>query len=142
MNLLSKQFLWKLEPCINACMVIKKYAHMHTWTRLVVCESMITNRSVIRLIIQIIVYFISFKLINWRAPEKIDTSNTIKIANNINKGKHIHTYANYRNLQLSKYIISIPALAVFLLCCYFWGLFVFLICFRTKSMLASKNWVF
>lgn len=116
MNLLSKQFLWKLEPCINACMVIKKirkHLNMHTWTRLVVCESMITNRSVIRLIIQIIVYFISFKLINWRAPEKIDTSNTIKIANNINKGKHIHTYANYRNLQLSKYIISIPALAVF-----------------------------
>lgn len=130
MNLLSKQFLWKLEPCINACMVIKK---MHTWTRLVVCESMITNRSVIRLIIQIRVYFISFKLINWRAPEKIDTSNTIKIANNINKGKHIHTYANYRNLQLSKYIISIPALAVFVVMLLFFRIVYFLDLFSNQK---------
>lgn len=134
MNLLSKQFLWKLEPCINACMVIKKIRkHAHTWTRLVVCESMITNRSVIRLIIQIIVYFISFKLINWRAPEKIDTSNTIKIANNINKGKHIHTYANYRNLQLSKYIISIPALAVFVVMLLFFRIVCFLDLFSNQK---------
>lgn len=133
MNLLSKQFLWKLEPCINACMVIKKkYPNMHTWTRLVVCESMITNRSVIRLIIQIIVYFISFKLINWRAPEKIDTSNTIKIANNINKGKHIHTYANYR-LQLSRYIISIPALAVFVVMLLFLRIVCFLDLFSNQK---------
>lgn len=106
---------------------------MHTWTRLVVCESMITNRSVIGLIIQIIVYFISFKLINWRAPEKIDTSNTIKIANNINKEKHIHTYANYRNLQLSKYIISIPALAVFVVMLLFLRIVCFLDLFSNQK---------
>lgn len=38
------------------------------------------------------------KLINWRVFEKIDISNIIKIVNNINKGKYIYIYVNYRNL--------------------------------------------
>lgn len=45
----------------------------------------------------------------------------------------MHTYANYRNLQLSKYIISIPALAVFVVMLLFLRIVCFLDLFSNQK---------